>query len=356
MFDAGHAYSTMLAAINSANHSVLLSQYIFESRGIGWQFIDALGNAARRGVEVHVILDKVGALYSIGSTRRQLQRVGVRVAMFLPAKLRVFGWRFNLRNHRKILVVDDQLAFTGGMNIRNGYLRKRPRKAPDIRDTHFRCEGPVANDLAAIFRDDWRYATGEILPAFAEPRETDGNVNCRTTIDGPDNNVDLLTITLLAAIATAQQRVRITMPYFLPPRELMSGLQAAAIRGVRVDVLIPQNNNLRVVDWAMQHTFRELLRYGIGVYKQVGPFDHSKLITIDNDRCVFGSVNIDHRSLRLNFELAIEAWNPHLTATLNEYIERQIETADILDLESTQRQPRWMKLRNAIAWLGSPYL
>ncbi|MEM7611024.1 MAG: phospholipase D-like domain-containing protein [Pseudomonadota bacterium] len=356
MFDAEQSFSAMLQAIDEATQQIWMSQYIFEAAGVGDRFITALINAAGRGVSVHVILDRVGALYSWGSTRRRLQRGGVRVAMFLPPVFRPFAWRLNLRNHRKILVIDHALAFTGGMNIRNGYLAGQDGRPAQIYDTHFACRGPVVEDLARVLWDDWQYASGEHIAQTPAHTTATGNTQCRVTIDGPDNHVDLLTVTIQAAIASATSHVRIMMPYFLPPRELASGLQAAAIRGVAVDIVIPARNNLPFVHWAMMHMFKDLLRYGIRVHCQTGAFNHSKLITIDHDRCLFGSVNIDFRSLRLNFELAIEAWDRALTAALIDHIDARIATADLVTLDGVTTLPAWVRFRNALAWLASPYL
>ena len=161
------AYAAMLEAIAGATETIWLSQYIFEKRGVGGQFIDALGAAAARGVSVRVLLDGVGALYAFGSTRRALEQRGVDVAMFAPPRLIPFQWAANLRNHRKILVVDGSRAYTGGMNIRPGYIPEAPDAPAQIHDCHFGFSGPVVQSLAAVFRDDWYLTTNTLLNAIA---------------------------------------------------------------------------------------------------------------------------------------------------------------------------------------------
>lgn len=354
--DAAAALERMLAAVRAARERVWLSEYIFEPEGVGARYVEALTDAASRGLDVCVLLDRVGTLYNVGSTRRRLQEGGVRVAMFLPPHGRPFRWRINLRNHRKLLVVDDDLAFTGGMNIRNDYLPRRGGSEAPIRDAHFACRGPVMADLAQVFRGDWHAATGETLAELPSPPAGSGPVECRVIVDGPDNDVDLLMVSLLAAMGTATRHVRVMTPYFLPPPEIVSGLQAAALRGVTVDVVIPARNNLPFVHWATLHAARDLLRYGVRLTAQAGSFDHGKLIVIDDDRCFFGSMNLDYRSLRLNFELAVEAFDAPLAATLAAHVDARAGSGAPLTLDDVGRLPFWMRVRNALAWLASPYL
>lgn len=356
ILNASSAYDEMLSAIAAAQRSVWLSQYIFESHGIGETFIDALADAVERGLDVCVLLDRIGAWYSTGSTRRKLQRRGVRVAMFLPRSIRRFPPHLNLRNHRKLLLIDANRAFVGGMNIRNSYLERHDKRPATTRDTHFVMDGPVVRTLCEVFADDWAFVTGESLHAQETSGASTGRAKCRLTIDGPDNSADLLTLTLLTAISHAKRRIRIVMPYFLPPRELLSGLQVAAMRDVEIDILLPRRNNLTFVHWAMQHSLPELLRYGIRLHYQPGVFDHSKLITVDNTLSIIGSLNIDPRSLRLNFELAIEVWDDTLNRRLNAHIDTLLNKADNITLDYLHKQPRWVRLRNAVAWLGAPYL
>ena len=179
---------------------------------------------------------------------------------------------------------------------------------------------------------------------------------CRLTVDGPDNHADLITVSLIGAIASAESTIRIMSPYFLPPSELVSALQAAAIRGIAIRIVLPATNNLAFVHWAMRHGLPELLRYDIGIWFQPGSFDHSKLLTIDDSLAIVGSFNMDPRSLRLNYELGVEAWDPALAATLNAHIEARIEQAEKLTLATWRARPLWRRLRDAVAWLASPYL
>lgn len=351
------AYVAMLEAIGNARESVWLSQYIFEKRGVGAEFIDALGAAAARGAGVHVLLDGVGALYSLGSTRRALAARGVEVAMFAPPRLIPFQWAANLRNHRKLLVVDGERAFMGGMNIRSGYVPVAQGEPADIQDCHFQFTGPVVSALATVFRDDWFLTTNTLLPLERRiPVVGHGDARCRVTVDGPDNRVDLLTLVLQTAISSARERVRIMTPYFLPPREIVSALQAATLRGVCVDIVLPAKNNLPFVHWATQHLLPQLLQYGVRVSYQRGNFDHSKLLRVDDAFSVVGSANIDPRSLRLNFEVVVEAWSPSLAHELDGYFDARLNDADALDTATLAGASLPVRLRNAFFCLFMPYL
>lgn len=350
------AYEAMLDAIAGASQRVWLSQYIFEKRGVGARFISALSAAAARGVDVHVLLDGVGAWYAFGSTRRALTRGGVAVAMFAPPRLVPFQWSANLRNHRKILVVDDRVAFTGGMNIRSSYIASEPDGEPRTKDCHFRFDGPIVPGIAAVFRDDWYATTGELLGAPAASPGSVGTAHCRVTVDGPDNRVDLLTLILQTAISSARRRVRLMTPYFLPPKEIVSALQAASLRGVTVEVILPGKNNLPFVHWATRHLLRLLLPYGVRVFYQQGHFDHSKLARVDDDFSLVGSANIDPRSLRLNFEIGVEVWCRDLAAQLDDHIEARLAEAEPLEEATLSRAHLTVRLRDAFFCLFMPYL
>ena len=351
------AYPAMLDAIAKARASITLSSYIFSPDRTGLRFADALGDAVKRGVEVRVLVDDVGARYSLPTIYGALNKRGVRCAAFIPT---FFHWRMpyiNLRNHRKILVVDGALGFTGGMNIRhNNVLADHARDA--VQDLHFMVEGPVVRDLQEAFADDWAFSTGERLagePWFTAPPAR-GNVLARAIVDGPDEDHDKLRAVLLAALACAQRRVRIVTPYFLPDQSLVSALNTCAVLGVEVGIVIPAKNNLHTVGWAMQAQLWQVLVRGCRVWRTPPPFDHSKMFVVDDAWCLIGSGNWDPRSLRLNFELNVECYSPGLAAKLNERIDEKIAGAREATLAELDARPLPIRLRDGIARLFWPYL
>ena len=200
-------------------------------------------------------------------------------------------------------------GFTGGMNIRHGNCSPRNPKIP-VQDLHFSVEGPVVTQLQEAFANDWAFCKGEVLAGYAwfpELKEC-GNVVARVITDGPDADFDKLRWTLLAALADAQTSVQIVTPYFLPDQALVTALNLAALRGVGVDIILPAKNNLPFVHWASRAMWWQVLERGCRLWLTPPPFDHSKLMIVDDHWVLFGSANWDARSLRLNFELNVECY------------------------------------------------
>ncbi len=349
------AYPAMLSAIDEASAHVLLSTYIFDTDETGHAFAEALGRAVGRGVDVRVLLDGVGELYTLPRARRMLARRGVQARRFLPPRLLPPSFMMNLRNHRKVLVVDDRAAFTGGMNISDRHLADRQENPRRVVDTHFRIRGPVLADLAAIFHADWAFAGGLDAIWLPEP-EPCGESLCRAVADGPDEELDRLLLLLVGAIGVARRQVAIMTPYFIPPRELLGALQAAALRGVDVSILLPGQNNLFFMQRATRHLLWELLQRGVRIYYQPAPFVHSKLFLVDDGYAQIGSANLDPRSLRLNFELAVEVYDTALLATLHEHYETARRGAEELSLAAVDGRRLPGRLLDGLAWLFSPYL
>jgi cardiolipin synthase len=353
------AFPAMLAAIESAKKSISLVSYIFDNDPTGKQFVAALERAVRRGVEVRVLIDAAGTRYSWPPITYKLRHAKIPFGKFLPSSL-LQPWRvatINLRNHRKVLVADGQMAFTGGMNIRHGnVLAGQPRNP--VQDLHFHVAGPVVTRLQEAFVNDWAFTTGEILDGelwFPELKES-GNVVARVITDGPDADFDKLRWTLLAALAEAQTSVQILTPYFLPDTALVSALNLAALRSVRVDIILPAKNNLPFVHWASRSLWWQVLQRGCHLWLTPPPFDHSKLMIVDSHWVFLGSANWDARSLRLNFELNVECYGRDFADEMELVIEKKIHGAHEVSLAEVDARTVPGKLRDAIARLFSPYL
>ena len=359
LVNGDEAFPAMLAAIESAQISISLVSYIFDNDASGREFADALGRAAKRGVAVRVLIDAAGTRYTWPPITYRLKRVGVRCAKFLPASL-LAPWRvatINLRNHRKILVVDGHMAFTGGMNIRHGNVLAEHPPSP-VQDLHFRIEGPVVSQLQDAFANDWAFTTGEVLDgqAWFPKLKGDGAVIARVITDGPDGDFEKARWTLLAALAEAQTSVQILTPYFLPDPAVITTLNLAALRGVRVDIVMPSKNNLPFVHWASRAMWWQLLQRGCHIWLTPPPFNHSKLMVVDGHWVLLGSANWDARSLRLNFEINVECYGQGLARDLTAVIERKLIDAREVTLAEVDARTIPGKLRDAAARLFSPYL
>jgi cardiolipin synthase len=353
------AFPAMLASIESAKKSVSLSSYIFDNDASGKKFVAVLARAVERKVEVRVLIDAAGTRYSWPPITHRLRHAKIPFAKFLPASL-FTPWRvatINLRNHRKSLIVDGTVAFTGGMNIRQGnVLADNPRNP--VQDLHFRVEGPVVAQLQEAFANDWAFATRETLDGeiwFPELKSS-GNVIGRAIPDGPDGDFDKARWTLLAALGEAQTSIQILTPYFLPDNALVTALNLAALRGVRVDIILPAKNNLPFVHWASRSMWWQVLERGCHVWLTPPPFDHSKLMIVDGHWVLLGSANWDARSLRLNFELNVECYGRDFAQEMEKVIAKKTAAAHEVTQAEVDKRSLPVKLLDAIARLFSPFL
>jgi cardiolipin synthase len=265
----------------------------------------------------------------------------------------------NLRNHRKILVADGSIGFTGGINIREAcLLASNPRKP--VRDLHFKVEGPVVGHLQATFAEDWVFTTGEALGGDAWFPILDsvpgGTAFTRGISDGPDEDFDKLRWALLGGLAAARRSVRIQTPYFLPDPALLNAINVAAMRGVSVQLVLPEANNLPFMHWAAMAQMWQVLVHGCRVWLTHGSFDHGKVMTVDDAWSFVGSANWDARSLRLNFEFNLEVFDPAFASRLNAILDRRLVGARELTLAEVDGRPLPAKVRDGIARLFTPYL
>jgi cardiolipin synthase A/B len=354
------AYGEMLGAITAAKRTIALASYLLGNDEIGERFVKALSGAAARGVEVCVLIDGMDRFHHWPTKTRMLRSAGVAVERF---NYSFWPWRMgylNLRNHRKILVVDGITAFTGGMNIGAENLASAPAKDA-IRDIHFKLEGGIVEQLMTIFAEDWVFSTGKTLkgPSWfpdsavaADP----GNIVARGIPDGPDEDLDKMSWALVSALGMARERVDIVTPYFLPDRILLSALNYAALRGVSVNIFLPEKGNYRLVDWASRAQFDQLLEGGCRLHLVAAPFNHSKLMVVDDFWTLFGSTNWDPRSLRLNFEFNVECFNTEFATRVKACIREITADARALTTDELSRTRWYYRLRNGAAWLLSPYL
>ncbi|HEY4166157.1 MAG TPA: phospholipase D-like domain-containing protein, partial [Reyranella sp.] len=353
MRNGDNAYPAMLAAIDQAEKSVGLASYIFRDDAAGMPFIQALIRAYRRGVQVRVLIDGIGGGYFWSGTYEKLREAGVPVDRFLHSYV---PWKtpfLNLRNHRKLLVIDGRIAFTGGINIGAENLLATNPPHP-VRDTHFRLEGPVVEQLTEAFADDWVYERGEKLldQAWFPELGPCGDAIARVVTSGPDEDLEQIEFAVLHAISCARRSIRVVTPYFLPPDVLTTALGLAAMRGIAVEVFVPEHSNHRVLDWARRVPLRNLVEAGCRVWLMPSPFDHSKLMAIDDTWSLIGSANWDTRSFRLNFELNVEIQDEAFTRALMETVPK----GRALTLAEIEGDSFPLKLRNNAARLLQPYL
>jgi cardiolipin synthase len=351
-------YPAMIAAIEAAQRSVALASYIFRADRSGSSFIDALERASRRGVAVRVLIDGYGGGYFLAPAYERLHAAGVPAARFLHSPL---PWRMpflNLRNHRKLLVVDAAVGFLGGLNIGDENLGGHGA-AESVFDTHFRIEGPVVAQLVDVFAEDWRFANGEVLSgeAWVAPGGTAahcGEAAARVVTSGPDEDLHKIEYLVIEAVGCARSTIKIMTPYFLPDERLITALTLAAFRGVAVEIVLPEHSNHPTVDWAAQAALEPLLAAGCRIWTRPAPFNHSKLMCVDERWCLIGSSNWDTRSFRLNFELDLEVYDPELARTIGALMRVPAARPIVVDTLLARALP--LRLRNGAARLMLPYL
>lgn len=357
LHNGDEAMPRMLDAIKGARQSISLASYIFEATGIGADFVTELSNAVKRGVQVRVMVDDAGTRYSWPPVVESLMKAGVTARRFMPTHLVLRLITMNLRNHRKILVVDGQTAFTGGMNIREGNMvSRKPKHA--VHDLHFAVTGPCVTQIQRVFAEDWSFCTGEMLegPQWFPELTATGCTTAIGIVDGPDEDMEVMPAAFFAALNAAREEVKIVTPYFLPNAVLMAALRLCAIRGVKVTLITPAENNIPFVGWAAQTLYPELLAVGCRIFESAPPFDHSKVFLIDGVWSFLGSTNWDPRSLRLNFEFNLACHDAELCQRLTIEMDAKLAHSREITREMLESAPVAQRLRNGFARLFIPAL
>lgn len=349
------AYPAMLAAIASAKTTIGLSSYIMRGDDTGRIFIAALKDAQDRGVEVRTIIDGIGSGWLRSPAYAAMRKAGLKAGRFMHSFL---PWRMsflNLRTHRKILLIDGTRAFIGGINIADENLLATHPKEP-VLDTHFELRGPVVPQIADVFADDWAFLEDEDLhgPAWFAPQSQQGPAAARVISAGPDQDIDKIEFAVLQAIACARDSIRVMTPYFLPDQQILTALSLAAMRGVKVQIIVPERGNHRIIDWAIRAYVGLILANGCEVIRSPQPFRHSKLCVVDGEWSLIGSSNWDIRSFRLNFEICAEVYDKQLAARLEAQMDASLGRP--LTLEELRSAGLFVRLLNAAARLFLPYL
>jgi len=350
-------YPRMLKAIDEAERSLTMASYIFRWDDVGQTFADALERAARRGVRVHLLVDGVGAVESFSRMGRRLLKTGVELASFFPLRFPFGRLRINLRNHRKILVADGRIGFTGGMNIgADHYVDRGGPKV--VEDLQFEITGPVLAELQHTFVEDWALATEVVLDGeayFPELKPT-GEAMCRGIVSGPDADFEMIHWILLGAVSAATKSVWIATPYFVPTSPLIAALAMASMRNVRVTLFLPSVLDYPSLGWAADAYLWQLLEHGVRVYRRGPPFVHTKLVIVDDRWLMFGSANMDRRSFRLNFEFNVEAYDETLARSLAGWMEGLIPISKEVTLREMDARPHWRRFRDGFMKMFSPHL
>jgi cardiolipin synthase len=356
--DGASAYDALLSAVAAARDHVHVEYYIWEPDTIGTQLRDALIERARAGVTVRMIVDAAGSNRLAKKFLRPLKEAGVAFAWFNPIQLRTIRRRrADFRTHRKIVIVDGTIGFTGGMNISD--LHSAKLSDDYWRDTHLRLVGPAVWPLQRVFFEDWHFVAGELLPvtlATAPAPECEGEHLVQVIASGPDSNDFAIHKVYFTAITQAVRRVWITTPYLVPDDMLLTAMVTASLRGVDVRLLVPHRSDSRLVDLAARSYYPELLAGKVRVFEYQPRFIHAKTLVVDDDISLVGTANLDVRSFRLNFEVAALMFGEPANRTLATAYEMDLEDSREVTSEQCASYPFVQRLGQAFARLFSPLL
>jgi cardiolipin synthase len=355
-------FAAMLEAIKAARHHIHLETFIFQPDETGRQFLEILSAKAREKVRVRLLYDAMGSLHLHRETVAPLRQAGGKVAAFLPLNPLRRRMQVNMRNHRKLLVVDGQIGFIGGLNVGDEYQGKVPRFG-FWRDTHLRVQGPAVADLQRVFIEDWDFASGERVAGAADsagqyfpPARAGGSYPLQVIDSGPDREMKGIREIYFAAILKAQRRVWIASPYFVPDPGLRDALQLAGYLGVDVRFLGQFHPDKWIPQFAARYYWDQVLAAGVKVYQYTGGMMHSKVVLVDDDWASVGTANLDYRSLHLNFEVNCLIYAPQAVAELEKAMLRDLDQAIRLERSVYAGRPFPGRLLENACRLMSPVL
>lgn len=340
LVDAEETYQKMEEAILGAQHHVNLDYYIFDPDKVGSRFRDLLVEKARQGVKVNFLYDAVGSM-RLGWDSKFLdsfRAADIEPREFLPLRTFFKPWNINLRNHRKILIVDNRIGFTGGLNISEDFLN---RKGNRWRDTHMMIEGPAVTQLQWVFCEDWYFATGEDLfnPDYFPPVASSGDYIAQVVPGGPDQSEEAIQRIFFTAISEAKKSVYITTPYFIPDLTVYIALQTAALRGVDVRLLLPFKSDHPFVLLAARSYYEDLLKSGARIFEYIPGILHAKMLIVDDQFVVLGSANVDIRSFSYSFELNVQVYSNKFTEIAEKVFLEDLENSRELSQDEFCKRP-----------------
>ena len=347
-------YGAILDEIAAAGRYVLVQYYTFNDDRIGRRIADALIERARAGVRVSFICDPIGSSLPRKFLLR-MREAGVDCSEFDTTRGRGNRFRINFRNHRKIVVVDGATAFVGGLNVGDEYLGRDPAFGP-WRDAHVRVRGPAAMTAAFSFVQDWFWARRRLPEMDFLLPEPAGDARVLLWATGPADEQPECTVSLLSAFNAARERIWIANPYFVPPDAIQQALRLAVLRGVDVRVIVPRKSDNRLVRLASQLYQADLLRAGARVYRYREGFLHSKAFVVDDLLASVGTVNLDHRSVLINFEIAAFSDDPDFIASVGSMLGEDLHASDEVSLEMVKRRSFGHRLATRAANLLAPIL
>lgn len=360
VFENGNKkFDRLIEDIKNAKDHIHLEYFIIKDSGIGRKIKDILIQKAKEGVKVRILYDDVGCwrCWFHREFFNEMKSYGIKVEPFLPAKFPVIGGKLNYRNHRKIVVIDGYIGYTGGINIGDEYIGKN-KKFGYWRDTHIRVEGTSVYMLQMVFLIDWYYTTREVIitKQYFPDIEHKGDSMMQIVASGPDSDWEAIHYAYFSAICQAKKSVYIETPYFIPDESILRALKSAALSGVDVRIIFPKIADHKIVNSASYSYFEDILKSGGRVYLYTKGFMHSKVVIIDDKIASTGSANMDLRSFMLNFEINAFIYDKDIVNIMTKDFFKDIEGSEELHRDDFEKRSIVKKVKQSIARLFSPIL
>jgi cardiolipin synthase A/B len=356
LIDGKQTYRAMLQAIANAKDYILLQSYIINDDRAGRQFKQALIAKALQGVRISLLYDKIGSHKLSRQYIKSLRQYGIKVNGFGSTSRKGNRFKINFRNHRKILIVDGQIAFMGGLNIGDEYLGEVPQFGL-WRDTHLQLRGAVVQCLQSVFLGDWYWVTKEVPPVCWQVQKSpESNQAVLILPTGPADRLQNCNLFFLYLVEQAQNRLWIASPYFVPNSSILNALRLAALRGVDVRIILPNRPDHLTVYFCSFAYYSDLQSAGIKLYRYRPGFMHQKVILVDRDIAGVGTVNLDNRSFFLNFEVMTFSLDRQFIQNVEAMLQKDLNASRDINLNSYQKKPFWFKLAARVSRLLAPIL
>lgn len=356
--DGKVTFDAIFKVMESATQFIHIQYYIFENGELAQRFLAILKQKVNEGIEVRFMYDDLGSRLLSNKYLKQLKDAGIEVFGFLPMRFGRLISSLNYRNHRKIVIVDGLMAFTGGINVSDKYI-KGDANLGVWHDMHLQLKGPIVNSLQSVFAVDWSFASGndDLLSTkyfLAQPQQ--GKSIAQVISSGPDSDFSSIHQLYFSIINRAKEYIYITNPYIIPGETLMEALQVAALSGIDVRLLLSANSDSNLVKWTVRSYFEDFLEAGVKIYLYPDGFLHSKVIVSDDELTTIGTANLDIRSFEQNYEVNVLIYEKEFTRKLKEYFLKDCEKSNQISYDDFIKRPQMDRLREGLSKIFSPIL
>lgn len=355
--DGGETFNELFKAMERAKKFIHVQYYILEKGELLDKMLGLFEQKIKQGVEIRILYDSLGSYQLRGRPKKQFQDIGVKIHPIMPIRLKNLLFSLNFRNHRKIVVIDNTVAFTGGVNVSDKYI-KHKNELGKWKDAHLKLEGPIVNDLHMIFLKDYFFASKKEefnINDYLFEQKAVGEINAQVVAGGPDSMHPTIMQQYIGMMNQAKTSVRIANPYFVPGEAFLQSLKITALEGVDITLLVPKKSDSNAAKFAMFSHFEELLQVGVKIYLRED-FSHSKIMVVDDDLVSIGSGNFDIRSFELNYETNILMYDKGTNKELTLEFDRICKKADEVTLERFQNRSLWLKFLEGLFKFFKPLI